>query len=409
MSAPLLILLGGMLGIGFLGSVLFERTGIPDVLFLVGIGIAVGPLSGIVAPETVRPFMASFGSVALTIILFEGGLELDLKNTFRQVGRALALALFSFGSALFLVHYALVIGLNAAGATAWAAAAAFSCTGVPLIVPMLARLAPESSARPLLTVESAVSGSLAIIAVLGIGAFGGDGLAGVAFWGRFGRSLLVGGAISVAAGLLWLWMPSRLFNRRFFYLMTVGVVFLLMGGVEALRGSGAFAVFIFGAILGNGGKILRIFPARLRDRLGLLFSDGDVSLHRRITEAHSEITFLIRSFFFVCLGVVLRLPLSDPRMWLAVLIVLVAVVVGREIAVQLAGWTTGIPARDRTTLGAVVPRDLAAAVLASAIASRSGEGAPSWETLAVFIVLATNLWTAVRLMKSAAPSAKREA
>ncbi len=100
MAATLLILLGGIIGVGFIGNLFFERTRIPSVLLLIIIGIVLGPLTRIVPPELVRPFMPAFGAVALTIILFEGGLDLDLKHTLEQAGRAILLAFVSFTLAM---------------------------------------------------------------------------------------------------------------------------------------------------------------------------------------------------------------------------------------------------------------------------------------------------------------------
>ncbi len=399
MSAVFLMLLGATLGIGFLANALFERTGVPDVFFLIGVGIFAGPVFGLVSPDSVRPYISSFGPVALAIILFEGGLALDLRTAFRYAGRSLALAAFSFGTTLFLVYYALVVGLNASGPLAWAFSSALACSGSPLIGAILEKRLPDSTARPILRIETAVSGALAAVLALGLSGLdpgGGEGWA---------RAILLGIAAAVGGGMIWLWLLSRLSGHRFFYVMTIGIVFILMAAVELFGGSSAVAVFVFGAVLGNGGNLLLLFPRRLRDRLRPMF-DGGESPRKSVSEAHSEISFLIRSFFLVYLGLSFRWRLPDPRIWLAVPLVMVAVVLGREIAVQLSGWVGGFPARLRMVLGASVPRDLATAAIASMVASRSDSAA--WGTLAVSIVLLSNLWLPLRLVKIPAAPTERE-
>ena len=62
--------------------------------------------------------------MALTIILFEGGLDLDLKHTLSQAGRAILLAVLSFALSMFLVYYAATLGLEAKGHQGLAMAAA---------------------------------------------------------------------------------------------------------------------------------------------------------------------------------------------------------------------------------------------------------------------------------------------
>lgn len=410
MSAQLMILLGGIIGIGFLASMLFERTKLPEALFLLGVGITLGPALRMVSVDSVRPLMSSFSSIALTIILFEGALGLDARSSFRQTGRALVLAAFSFGVTIFLVHYALVLGLNASGLGAWALSAALSCTSAHIVVPVANRLISGSPLRSLLSVESSFSDAIAVLTVLVLAGLDAKGADSASFLVSVGYPFLIGGGIALAAGVFWLWLLSRLYSSSAFYLMTVGFVFLLMGTVEAVHGSGAFAVFLFGLVLGNGETLLLPFPTRFRVRLRSLFADGKISLHPRISETHAEFSFLIRSFFFVYLGVAFQWPGSDFRLWLAFVLVLAAVLVGRELAVQLTGWTARIPAPQRNVLGAMIPRGLATVVLSTMIVSYSAEMSASFSGLTVFIVMATNLWMAVRLSKipEFAPAGKQE-
>lgn len=67
MATTVLILLGGIIGLGFLGNLFFEKTRIPDVLLLIGAGLLLGPVFQVVPPEEVRSFMPVFGTVALFI------------------------------------------------------------------------------------------------------------------------------------------------------------------------------------------------------------------------------------------------------------------------------------------------------------------------------------------------------
>jgi len=61
--------------IGFLGSLLFERLKIPDVLVLLGIGVLLGPVLNLFDPKSLMKFAEYFGSLALMITLFEGGMD----------------------------------------------------------------------------------------------------------------------------------------------------------------------------------------------------------------------------------------------------------------------------------------------------------------------------------------------
>lgn len=398
MAATFLILLGAIIGAGFVGNLFFERTRIPAVLLLIAVGMVLGPVAHIVPPEAVRPFMPFFGAVALTIILFEGGLDLELRHAMRQAGRAVFLAVLSFAAAMFLIYHALLLGFGTTGPQAWAVAGALACTSAPIVIPVLARAAPKSPMRPLLVVESALSDALAVITVLGLATISHAGFSGSLFAGHLGKSLLIGAGSALLSGLLWLWLLSYLSNRPFFYLMTVGFVFLLMGLVERVHGSGALAVLVFGMVLANGQTLLQGFAPKIRARIERSLGEGGLVLHPKLTQSHAELSFMTRSFFFIYLGVIFRWPGLDFRMWLAILLVTVAMVASRELSVQAVGWTTGIPASQRALLAAMMPRGLATAVLA-ALLERLPTHGPAWETLATFVVVLSNIWMTLRLLK----------
>ena len=399
MAAGLLLLIGGIIAIGFLGDIFFEKTRIPDTLLLIGIGLLLGPVFRMIPPETVRPYMSTFGAIALTIILFEGGLDLDIRNTVRQAGRAFLLAGFSFIVTIFLIYYALAVGFGARGATAWALAAALACTSAPIVIPVLGKLMPDSPMRPLLAVESSLSDAFAVMTVLAVLGLEGEAFSGAALFGKLGAGFLGGGLSALVAGIFWLWLLGRLYSRKYFYLMTVGFVFLLMGAIEALHWSGSFAVLIFGIVLANGETLFGLFGSKFRERLRKLFAEGAVALHPGISRSHAEISFLIRSFFFVYLGMIFRWPGSNMRMWLTILLVAAAIIAGRRIAVQLTAWTVRIPVPNRGLLRAMIPRGLATAVLASLLVPNSSSESPPWETLAMFMVVITNMVMTARLAR----------
>jgi len=49
---------------GVLGEAFFKKTGIPDILFLMVLGIIIGPVLGIIQPEAVLKIVPYFAAVA---------------------------------------------------------------------------------------------------------------------------------------------------------------------------------------------------------------------------------------------------------------------------------------------------------------------------------------------------------
>jgi potassium/hydrogen antiporter len=65
----------------------FSRKRVPDVLLLIIIGLAIGPLLGIVTPDHLGLVGPVFTTITLVTILFEGGTELKY-DTLRILSKA---------------------------------------------------------------------------------------------------------------------------------------------------------------------------------------------------------------------------------------------------------------------------------------------------------------------------------
>lgn len=391
MSGDIMLLFGTVIAVSFLGNALFEKARLPDTVSLIAMGAILGGAFGLGPSESVQGFMASFGKLALAIILLRTGLELDLRRSARHAGRASLLALFAFLIVLFLGYCAFSVGLDLHGRSAWAISAALACMSAGIAMPLLAKSHPGEGLAPILSLESALTEAFSIILVLALSVPGLEEGPGLAFWGRQGLAFLIGGGIGLVLGFLWLWLLGFLARRGFFYLLTLGMVFLLMDLVDRAGGSGVVAVLTLGMTLANGESAIRIFgptiQARLRPFLGMS------GMRSVITESHEQIYFLIRGFFLLYLGTLLAWPGQDLASWLAIVVASVSLIVGRVIAVQLSGWIAGLPGRDRAFLRIATPRGLTTAILIAILLPRVGQGA--WVSVSVAVILASNLWMAL--------------
>ncbi len=111
-SAHVILLAAGVvIFLGVAGEAFFKKTGIPDVAFLMILGVIIGPVLGIIQPEAVIQIVPYFAAVALIIIMFDGGLNLDLKQMVKTAHFSFTLAILGFilsvTIATLAVHYAL--------------------------------------------------------------------------------------------------------------------------------------------------------------------------------------------------------------------------------------------------------------------------------------------------------------
>ena len=58
-----------MIFLGVAGEAFFRRTGVPDVAFLMILGVIIGPVLGIIKPEAVIEIVPYFAALALIIIM----------------------------------------------------------------------------------------------------------------------------------------------------------------------------------------------------------------------------------------------------------------------------------------------------------------------------------------------------
>src|SRR5690242_5999345 len=98
--------------IGFVGAMIFlahlfaaisSRTRIVDGVFLLGIGLLLGPVFHLVEPADFGKVGPVFTAVALVMILFEGGLELRFDTLRQSLPGTVKLCLTSFASSLAIV------------------------------------------------------------------------------------------------------------------------------------------------------------------------------------------------------------------------------------------------------------------------------------------------------------------
>src|SRR3972149_1545353 len=82
---------------------LFERTRIPDVLYLALIGVVIGPVLGIVSPNDFGKVGPIFTTIALVVILFEGGLELGIESLRSSFRATMLITVVSYILALALI------------------------------------------------------------------------------------------------------------------------------------------------------------------------------------------------------------------------------------------------------------------------------------------------------------------
>jgi hypothetical protein len=173
-------------------------------------------------------------------------------------------------------------------------------------------------------------------------------------------------------------------EQRFWQVLTFSIVLVLYAGMEALGANGLIAVLGFGLTLSN-------FPG-VDPGLGFRHLITTVAQSQQaLLTFHSELAFLVRTFFFVLIGAVAQLAtFREHPLFMAA--ILGALFLARWLAVIASRWSwRGIGAEGRDAILWMLPRGLITVVLAIEATEARGSELSFLPGLAFAIILATNL------------------
>lgn len=383
-------LTAALLILAFAANRLSKLTRVPDIIVLLVIGISVGPIFHLIHARLFQSSISILGTLALMLILFEGGLELRLRQAMRYFPAALLLTLLSFGLSLGLVALAGKLLLHLATLDCVLLGAALGCTSGTIVIPALQQIDTPEPVKVTLTIESALSEVIAVLLVGTLLHMESDrSLIGGLVTG-FSHHLAVSIVLGAAAGALWWKLWPRLANQPNANILNLGVVLAVFAAGEALGGSGLLTVLVFGVTLANVPHT----PHMARQGARLL-------------AFHAEISFLVRSFFFVLLGIVAEFV--GRKYIVPILGILVAVVLARFLAVLGSRWVVrDVDRADTELLFWMLPRGLVTAVLALEIVNDRGPMFSFLPAMAFTVVLVTNLfivWGSVKAARVTAATA----
>jgi len=318
---------------GILANILFKRTGWPEILFLIFIGILLGPVLNIFSKNDIIPFLPLISTFTLLIVLFQGGMELNLselkegglRSIFQTIAYFAAGLIFVTMFTYFILGWQLIDGLLLGSM--------ICTTGQVVIVPLAKKIGVQNQTAVLLCMESVIG---SIICIVFFFAFLTAKLNGtfdyIAIVTSISAEFAVGIAIGVGMAIPWLRVLSALENSELGYIATLGCVILCYAVSEILRGSGALAVLSFGVILGNDKWVLRTLRM---SRSPSSFSEVKTYLMRFQT----ELSFILRAFFFVALGLIFDVSLSSVSVGLSIGVpIVLLLLLARYLVVSVSTW-----------------------------------------------------------------------
>jgi cell volume regulation protein A len=268
-DAELILIAGALLAAGIVGALLADRVRIPGLLLFLGLGMLAGSegLGGIDFTDT--ELARTLGTIALVLILFEGGLTAGWSEIRPVLGTAASLA--TVGTVITAVVAGLaaqwIFDLNTL--EGMLVGAAIAATDSAAIFAVLRRSTLEKRLARSLEGESGMNDPVALLLIIGFIDWiqqPGYGLVDMA--GLLLLKLAIGAAIGLVLGRLAVAGLNRvrLPTDGIYPVATIAIAALAFGLAELAHGSGFLSTYLTGLALGSSGM-----PAR---RTVVAFHEG---------------------------------------------------------------------------------------------------------------------------------------
>ncbi len=361
---------------GISAQVVAEYLKVPSIVFLLMFGILLGPDGfGLLHPQQLGIGLEVIVALSVAVILFEGGLNLEL----RDLGKV-------SGSLRNLVTFGTLITLLGGGMAAhwlgefpWSIAFLYAAlvvvTGPTVISPLLKQVQVDRQVATILEGEGVLIDPVgAILAVVVLNTIlNGDAGPSAVMTGLFLR-LGIGGAIGAIGGWLLGWFLKRanFISEELKNLVVLAVMWGLFGLAQMIRSeSGLMATVVSGLVVGASAlpeeRLLRRFKGQL--------------------------TVLGVSVLFILLSADLSIASIFALGWGSLYTVLVLMFVVRPISITLCTWNSGLNWRQKFFLSWVSPRGIVSASVASLFAilltQRGINGGDSIKALVFLTIMMT--------------------
>jgi cell volume regulation protein A len=389
LDIPLILGLAGIfILIGYVSDYVFRRFGFPDVIILLVIGVLLGSVSGVVDRADIIGYAPLLSALAITIILFDGGLNINYERVLKGSGRAIILAATGFVLTMVATMLVTMSMLNWNPEMGLLLGAIIGGPSAAIVVPLANKITSNQKTATLLSLESAYTDvmvimvGLAIVQIIALQtnpdvlAFVSRGIV---------NGFLIGAAIGIIVGLA---LMRALIAMKTAYedIITLAIAFVVYGMTEFLGGSGPVAALAFGITFGNASRLFRSIKHELPHL-------RDTTIEVSAKKFHSQISFMIRAVFFVFLGLIISV--SSAGLIVAGVVVALTLFFSRIGASWISTYKDQELRKEVWLVSFMLPRGFAAAVAAVLPLLYNLEGASVFTDITFVIIVTTIAITAI--------------
>ncbi len=399
MVEVILVLLGIslILFFGFFAEFIFKKFSIPDVLFLILLGFVLGPNAlGWVDLSQITELIPIFTTFTLLFLLFDGAFNINLTALVKEFSHSLILTTFNFVIST-IISTVIMVAFGFPFLISLFTGFLLGGVSSSFVIPILKEMNVGTKLYSLLALESALTDvfcivfSLTVIEIINLGTFAVKTLAT-----QLVSLFAIEGLVGFLAGVVWIILILKVFKKHS-YIMVIAFLILVYVITQFLGGNGAIATLFFGLMLNNSKPLSSIFrgitSTEKKERKKALEGELGVSVTTPSEqEFYHQISFLLKTFFFVYIG--LLIDLSDTK----------ALIIGGILSVTLMLSRTGsrlltkemLP-QNRSLVDSMFARGLAAAVIAQLALSAGIPHADFIVRVAFVTITGTILLSSIRI------------
>jgi Na+:H+ antiporter len=376
----------GIIVLGFGGELFFKRTGIPAFLFLIFVGIILGPVLGLFPGQQLVPVLGIFATLTLIMVIFYGGMDTRIGAVLSGSGRVLVQVV------LYVVPSTFAIGIVTSYAFHWDLLLALIFgsmvggeTTAAVVVPLSRGLRFKDGTTTFVTLESVLNSIFSVVLFTAfVGAYETGSSNPVASLTTITSGFSVGIVVGAVLSLAWVVLLNRLKNQSYTYVLTIGLVFATYAISSALSGSGILSALVFGLVLGSYKMLNQVFE------ITPLAMDP---LQRQLAAFQKELSFLLETFFFVFLGLIFSLKASEVVANLATGVFLLSVLLAfRALATTVSTYHSELR-EDRGKIVLFCAQGLTPATLAIIAVNEGLPLAGQFLSLVTYVIILTNIVT----------------
>ena len=351
-------IIGLLIFTAHLFSEIFSRKRIPDVLFLIIIGLLIGPVFHWISPESLGNAGSLFSGITLVTILFESGTQLRfaaLKDSFWGSLKLTALNFILSALVVWLVGW---LVLDISPLISMILGCVLGGTASAVVIPIVRQLRMSEKPAIMLILEAAIGNVFSIVLALALmQAIKSKHLEFGAILGNIFSSFILATVMGLIGAIFWALILDRIRNIKYSILTTPAFVFIIYGINEWMGFSGAIAALAFGIGLANIDAIYNAWLKKFIKKVPVNLNETERSLF-------SELVLLLKTFFFIYVGISIQLTQWKPIVIGLGISALLFII--RIPAVRFAvSKKEGIPDKELAFMSALNPKGLTAAVLAT--------------------------------------------